>query len=83
LERICLIPCDEYDNLRRAIAKYNKVAERSSASLSAASVDPSWTWVVAYHCDVRSLTGKNAPFDRPPDAGCNEHKGFDPWRRLR
>jgi len=28
LERICLIPCDEYDDLRRAIAKYNKVAER-------------------------------------------------------
>src|SRR5258708_16008264 len=27
-ERICLIPCDEYDDLRRAIAKYNKVAER-------------------------------------------------------
>jgi tetratricopeptide (TPR) repeat protein len=27
LERICLIPCDEYDDLRRAIAKY-KVAER-------------------------------------------------------
>ena len=28
LERICLIPCDEYDDLRRAIAKYDKVAER-------------------------------------------------------
>jgi hypothetical protein len=28
LERICLIPCDEYDDLRRAIAKYSKVAER-------------------------------------------------------
>ena len=28
LERICLIPCNEYDDLRRAIAKYNKVAER-------------------------------------------------------
>lgn len=28
LERICLIPCDEYDDLRRAIAKYNKVARR-------------------------------------------------------
>ena len=28
LKRICLIPCDEYDDLRRAIAKYNKVAER-------------------------------------------------------
>jgi Flp pilus assembly protein TadD len=28
LERICLIPCDEYHDLRRAIAKYNKVAER-------------------------------------------------------
>jgi hypothetical protein len=28
LERICLIPCDEYDDLRRAIAKYNIVADR-------------------------------------------------------
>jgi TPR repeat len=28
LERICLIPCDEYDDLVRAIAKYNKVAGR-------------------------------------------------------
>ena len=28
LERICLIPCEEYDDLRRAIAKYSKVAER-------------------------------------------------------
>ena len=28
LERICLIPCDEYDDLKRAIAKYNKVARR-------------------------------------------------------
>jgi Flp pilus assembly protein TadD len=28
LERICLIPCDEYDDLGRAIAKYNKVAKR-------------------------------------------------------
>jgi hypothetical protein len=28
LERICLIPCDEYDDLRRAITKYNEVAER-------------------------------------------------------
>ena len=28
LEQICLIPCDEYDDLKRAIAKYNKVAER-------------------------------------------------------
>src|SRR3954468_9779585 len=28
LERVCLIPCDEYDDLRRAIAKYNKVAKR-------------------------------------------------------
>src|SRR6266849_5257290 len=28
LERICLIPCDEYDDLRRAIAKYKKLAER-------------------------------------------------------
>jgi tetratricopeptide (TPR) repeat protein len=28
LEQICLIPCDEYEDLRRAIAKYKKVAER-------------------------------------------------------
>jgi tetratricopeptide (TPR) repeat protein len=28
LERICLIPCGEYDDLRQAIAKYNKLAER-------------------------------------------------------
>jgi Flp pilus assembly protein TadD len=28
LERICLIPCDKYHDLRRALAKYNKVAER-------------------------------------------------------
>ena len=28
LEQIYLIPCDEYDDLKRAIAKYNKVAER-------------------------------------------------------
>jgi tetratricopeptide (TPR) repeat protein len=28
LERICPIPCDEYDDLKRAIAKYNKVARR-------------------------------------------------------
>jgi Flp pilus assembly protein TadD len=28
LERICLIPCDEYDDLERAIAEYNKVANR-------------------------------------------------------
>ena len=34
--------------------------------------------------DVRSLTGKNAPFDRPqPDAGRNERKGFDPSHPLR
>jgi hypothetical protein len=40
--------------------------------------------VVAYHRDVRSLTGKNTPFDRPqPDAGCIERKGFDPSRPLR
>ena len=26
LERICLIPCDEYDDLTRAIAQYNKIA---------------------------------------------------------
>jgi Flp pilus assembly protein TadD len=28
LERICLIPCDEYDDLKRAIAEYNKIARR-------------------------------------------------------
>jgi tetratricopeptide (TPR) repeat protein len=28
LERICLIPCDEYEDLKRAIAIYNKVAKR-------------------------------------------------------
>ena len=28
LEQICLIPCDEYDDLTRAIAEYNKVANR-------------------------------------------------------
>ncbi|MBR1232009.1 tetratricopeptide repeat protein [Bradyrhizobium sp. AUGA SZCCT0182] len=28
LERICLIPCDEYDDLGLAIAKYDKVAKR-------------------------------------------------------
>jgi tetratricopeptide (TPR) repeat protein len=28
LERICLIPCDEYDDLKRAIVRYNKVAKR-------------------------------------------------------
>jgi tetratricopeptide (TPR) repeat protein len=28
LEQICLIPCDEYDDLKRAIAKYDKVAKR-------------------------------------------------------
>jgi tetratricopeptide (TPR) repeat protein len=28
LERICLIPCDEYDDLSRAIAKYKKRAKR-------------------------------------------------------
>jgi tetratricopeptide (TPR) repeat protein len=26
LEQICLIPCDEYDDLKRAIAKYDKLA---------------------------------------------------------
>jgi tetratricopeptide (TPR) repeat protein len=26
LERICLIPCEEYDDLRRAISEYNKIA---------------------------------------------------------
>jgi Flp pilus assembly protein TadD len=28
LEQICLIPCDDYDDLRRAIAEYNKLANR-------------------------------------------------------
>ena len=28
LERICLIPCEEYDDLKRAIAEYNKIATR-------------------------------------------------------
>jgi tetratricopeptide (TPR) repeat protein len=28
LERICIIPCEEYDDLRRAIAEYNKIARR-------------------------------------------------------
>ena len=28
LEQICLIPCDEYGDLERAIAEYNKVANR-------------------------------------------------------
>lgn len=28
LERICLIPCEEYDDLKRAIAEYNKIAGR-------------------------------------------------------
>jgi hypothetical protein len=28
LEQICLIPCDEYDDLKRVIAEYNKVANR-------------------------------------------------------
>jgi tetratricopeptide (TPR) repeat protein len=28
LEQICLIPCDEYDDLKRAIAEYNKIANR-------------------------------------------------------
>jgi Tfp pilus assembly protein PilF len=28
LERICLIPCDEYDDLKQAIAEYDKVAKR-------------------------------------------------------
>jgi len=28
LEQICLIPCNEYDDLKRAIAEYNKVAKR-------------------------------------------------------
>jgi len=28
LEQICLIPCDEYDDLQRAIVEYNKLANR-------------------------------------------------------
>ncbi len=28
LEQICLIPCDEYDDLKQAIAKYNRLASR-------------------------------------------------------
>jgi tetratricopeptide (TPR) repeat protein len=28
LERICLVPCDEYDDLKRAIAQYNNIASR-------------------------------------------------------
>ena len=28
LEQACLIPCDEYDDLKRAIAEYNKLANR-------------------------------------------------------
>jgi tetratricopeptide (TPR) repeat protein len=28
LEQICLIPCDEYDDLRQAIAKFHRIAER-------------------------------------------------------
>jgi len=28
LERICLIPCDEYDDLKHSIAEYNKIARR-------------------------------------------------------
>ena len=28
LERICLIACEEYDDLKRAIAEYNKIARR-------------------------------------------------------
>jgi tetratricopeptide (TPR) repeat protein len=28
LEQICLIPCDEYDDLKRAIAEYSKLANR-------------------------------------------------------
>jgi tetratricopeptide (TPR) repeat protein len=32
LERICLIPCEEYDDLKRAIAAYNKVVRPQSGS---------------------------------------------------
>ncbi len=28
LERICLVPCDEYEDLKRAFAEYSKVARR-------------------------------------------------------
>jgi tetratricopeptide (TPR) repeat protein len=28
LERICLIPCEEYDDLKRALAEYSKLAKR-------------------------------------------------------
>jgi tetratricopeptide (TPR) repeat protein len=28
LELVCLIPCDEYNDLKRAIAEYNKLAKR-------------------------------------------------------
>jgi tetratricopeptide (TPR) repeat protein len=28
LQQICLIPCDEYDDLKRAIAEFNKIANR-------------------------------------------------------
>lgn len=28
LEQICLIPCEEYDDLKRAIAEYSKLAKR-------------------------------------------------------
>jgi tetratricopeptide (TPR) repeat protein len=28
LERICLIGCDEYDDLKRAVAKYDQIAKR-------------------------------------------------------
>ena len=28
LDQICLIPCEEYDDLKRAIAEYNKIARR-------------------------------------------------------
>ena len=28
IEQICLIPCDEYDDLKRAIAEYDKLANR-------------------------------------------------------
>jgi tetratricopeptide (TPR) repeat protein len=27
-EQVCLVPCDEYDDLKRAIAEYNKLANR-------------------------------------------------------
>ena len=33
LENLCLIPCKEYDDLKRTIAAYNKVSEFSMSAL--------------------------------------------------